>query len=95
MALTMRLAMIFSMIRLPFGAGLVCDHLYPDFIHGSMIDEWIFYPRIENYFFIFQKIHGKVDGKKKISFRKHSNRILFVESEVEMDLRKRNRFFTK
>ena len=34
MALTMRLAMIFSMTRLPFGAGLVCDHLYPDFIHG-------------------------------------------------------------
>ena len=34
--LTMRLAMIFSMTRLPFGEGLECDHLYENFIHGSM-----------------------------------------------------------
>ena len=34
MALTMRLAMIFSFTRLPFGAGLVCDHLYPNFIEA-------------------------------------------------------------
>ena len=70
MALTMTLVMIFCLL---FGAGLVCHHLYQNFIHGSGIDEinsnpLIFYPRIQNYFSRLQKIHGKIDGKKKIHF---------------------------
>ena len=32
MALTMNLMIIISMTRLPFDAGLVCDHLYPNLI---------------------------------------------------------------
>ena len=74
MALTMTLVMIFCLL---FGAGLVCHHLYQNFIHGSGIDKinsnpLIFYPRIQNYFSRLQKIHGKIDGKKKNPLRKHS-----------------------